>query len=96
MKATPSTTAILHSTKIQTKGEYLHIADLGDTTSLVAVGTPRLIKFLVLRPATELNDECKLKQVYQVRRNRFTARHVEFATEYALAGKAQSRFERNL
>ena len=96
MKTTPTTTEVLKGTQIQREGEYLLIKELGNMKSLVALGTARLVKFFIMHPATEMNDNCKMEQVYQAKRGTFCGRHIEFAIEYAESGRVQTKFFRNL
>ena len=56
MTTTPTTTEVLKGTQIQREGEYLLIKELGNMKSLVALGTARLVKFFIMHPATEMND----------------------------------------
>ena len=51
---------------------------------LVALGSARLVKFYIMSPATELDDSCEMKQVYQAKRSTFCGRHIEHAIEAAV------------
>jgi len=85
MNTLPTTLEVLYGTDVQTTGEFFLVKKLDGMKNLVAIASARLIKFFIMHPATELDDNCKLEQVYKAKRNRFCGRHIEFAVQNAEA-----------